>query len=84
MSQKEIISYLKEQPIRISVFGEDTGFPLWDNYNYILGADNTYVITDWGDCYTPSECDVDFGDVNGDGVIDILDVVAGISIILSS
>ena len=28
-----------------------------------------------GDCYTPPECDVALGDVNGDGDISILDLV---------
>ena len=28
-----------------------------------------------GDCYTPPECDVALGDVNGDGDINIFDLV---------
>ena len=38
-------------------------------------ADANYVFTSWGDCYTPPECDVALGDVNGDGDINIFDLV---------
>ena len=46
--------------------------------------DETFVISDpdaeeifgsLGDCYTPPECDVALGDVNGDGDINIFDLV---------
>jgi hypothetical protein len=53
-------------------FGEDTGSA---GYNVISDAEANYVFTDWGDCYTPPECDVALGDVNGDGDISILDLV---------
>jgi hypothetical protein len=53
-------------------FGEDTGSA---GMNVIADADANYVFTSWGDCYTPPECDVALGDVNGDGDINIFDLV---------
>ena len=38
-------------------------------------GDGLEIYANWGDCYTPPNCDVALGDVNGDGDISILDLV---------
>ncbi len=49
-------------------FGEDPSLNL-------IGTGGIEILSSWGDCYTPPECDVALGDVNGDGDISILDLV---------
>ena len=49
-------------------FGDDPYFNLLsDNYS-------NEVFTSWGDCYTPPECTS--GDMNGDGGLNVLDIVS--------
>ena len=57
-------------------FGEDS------LYNVVASTVGEELISDW-ECYTPSPCET-FGDVNGDGELNILDVVSLVNCILNS
>ena len=49
----------------------------------VIGDTNGYALdTDWGDCYTPSECGAELADVTGDGQINVLDLVQIANLIL--
>ena len=50
--------------------------------NVISDSDGNYLLTDWGYCYTPSECGAELGDVNGDLEINILDLVQIANLVL--
>ena len=55
---------------------DEATFCFTDSVNNVISDyDGFNVDTSWGDCYTPPECDVALGDVNGDGDISILDLV---------